>query len=95
MLLSIGATIKAVYNDYHHFLDDRYLSAPNLLIAVGAIILLVSFLGCCGAVKENHCMIVSVSHVNPRVGYFQRLPERGPGRLSHSYTREGWNGWVF
>lgn len=61
VLLAIGATIKAVYMGYHVFLDDRYFSAPNLLIAVGLIILLVSFLGCCGAVKENHCMIVSVS----------------------------------
>jgi hypothetical protein len=61
VLLSIGAAIKAVYSDYqHHFLDDRYLSAPNLLIAVGSIILLVSFLACCGAIKENHCMIVTV-----------------------------------
>ncbi|XP_034252665.1 CD63 antigen-like [Thrips palmi] len=59
VLLAIGATIKAVYMGYHVFLDDRYFSAPNLLIAVGLIILLVSFLGCCGAVKENHCMIVS------------------------------------
>lgn len=59
VLLSIGATIKAVYYGYHVFLDDQYFSAPNLLIAVGLIILMVSFLGCCGAVKENHCMIVS------------------------------------
>lgn len=59
VLLSIGAAIKAVYMGYHVFLDDRYFSAPNLLIAVGLIILLVSFLGCCGAVKENHCMVVS------------------------------------
>lgn len=60
VLLSVGAAIKAVYYGYHVFLDDQYFSAPNLLIAVGLIILLVSFLGCCGAVKENHCMIVSV-----------------------------------
>lgn len=59
VLLSIGAAIKAAYYGYHVFLDDAYFSAPNLLIAVGLIVLLVSFLGCCGAVKENHCMIVS------------------------------------
>lgn len=59
VLLSVGAAIKAVYWNYHVFLDDKYFSAPNLLIAVGLIILMVSFLGCCGAIKENHCMIVS------------------------------------
>ncbi|PSN47125.1 hypothetical protein C0J52_14500 [Blattella germanica] len=50
-----------MYYTYHHFLDDKYLSAPALLIAVGTIVLIVSFLGCCGAVKEHHCMVISFS----------------------------------
>lgn len=58
-ILSVGAVIKGVYWNYHHFLDDKYFSAPNLLIAVGVIVLIVSFLGCCGALKENYCMIVA------------------------------------
>jgi len=32
---------------------------PNLLIAIGAIIFLIAFFGCCGAVRENYCMIVT------------------------------------
>jgi hypothetical protein len=28
---------------------------------VGIIVFVVAFFGCCGAVKENHCMIMTVS----------------------------------
>ncbi|NXR69396.1 TSN8 protein, partial [Rhadina sibilatrix] len=33
-------------------------SGVNLLIAVGAIIMILGFLGCCGAVKESRCMLM-------------------------------------
>ncbi|XP_034949006.1 CD63 antigen [Chelonus insularis] len=59
ILLAIGATIHAVYNDYHHFLDDKFFSVPSLCIVVGAIIFFIAFFGCCGAVRESYCMIVT------------------------------------
>ncbi|NXP58191.1 TSN8 protein, partial [Chloropsis cyanopogon] len=34
------------------------LAGANLLIAVGAIIMVLGFLGCCGAAKENQCMLM-------------------------------------
>jgi CD63 antigen len=34
---------------------------PVLLIVVGVTVFVVAFFGCCGAVKENHCMIMTVS----------------------------------
>ncbi|NXE59435.1 TSN8 protein, partial [Calcarius ornatus] len=34
------------------------LGGVNLLIAVGAIIMVLGFLGCCGAVKESRCMLM-------------------------------------
>jgi len=61
VLLIVGAVIQGLYENYSSFLDDRFFSAPALLIAVGAIVFIVSFFGCCGAVKENHCMILTVS----------------------------------
>ncbi|NXY00952.1 TSN8 protein, partial [Pteruthius melanotis] len=33
-------------------------AGANLLIAVGSIIMLLGFLGCCGAVKESRCMLM-------------------------------------
>lgn len=32
--------------------------AVNILIAVGSIIMVLGFLGCCGAVKESRCMLL-------------------------------------
>lgn len=32
-----------------------------LLIAVGAFLLVIGFLGCCGAIKESKCMLLTVS----------------------------------
>lgn len=60
-LLSLGLIIKGVYHEYETFLDDRYFSAPTLLITVGTFIFLIAFFGCCGAVEENHCMIITFS----------------------------------
>lgn len=61
VLLIVGAVIQGLYKEYSFLLDDRFFSAPALLIAVGAIVFIVSFFGCCGAVKENHCMILTFS----------------------------------
>ncbi|NXS33341.1 TSN8 protein, partial [Pomatostomus ruficeps] len=34
------------------------LAGINLLIAVGALIMVLGFLGCCGAIKESRCMLM-------------------------------------
>uniref|UniRef100_A0A8C5J1A5 Tetraspanin 8 n=1 Tax=Junco hyemalis TaxID=40217 RepID=A0A8C5J1A5_JUNHY len=39
-------------------LDSSVHGGVNLLIAVGAIIMVLGFLGCCGAVKESRCMLM-------------------------------------
>ncbi|OAD56669.1 CD63 antigen, partial [Eufriesea mexicana] len=59
ILLVIGIMIHGIYHNYEHFLDNKFLSVPSLLIAIGAIIFLIAFFGCCGAVRENYCMIIT------------------------------------
>lgn len=59
VLLSIGAVIHGVYYNYQHFLDNSFFSVPSLLIAVGSIIFIIAFFGCCGAVRESYCMIIT------------------------------------
>jgi len=36
---------------------EIYTSAAYILIAVSGVVALISFFGCCGAVKENKCML--------------------------------------
>jgi len=36
---------------------NMYKTAAYLLIAAGAVVLILGFLGCCGAIKESKCML--------------------------------------
>lgn len=36
------------------------LSAANLIITLGSIVMVTGFLGCLGAIKENKCLLLSV-----------------------------------
>jgi len=58
IIIAVGAVIQG-YQGYDHILDDKFSFGPGLLIATGAIILVVSFFGCCGAFKDNYCMTVT------------------------------------
>jgi CD63 antigen len=41
-------------------LNSVHISLPaSVLIAVGAVIFIIAFFGCCGAIRESHCMIVT------------------------------------
>uniref|UniRef100_A0A3Q1BN76 Tetraspanin n=1 Tax=Amphiprion ocellaris TaxID=80972 RepID=A0A3Q1BN76_AMPOC len=37
------------------------LSAANLIITLGTVVMVTGFLGCLGAIKENKCLLLSVS----------------------------------
>ncbi|XP_013782440.1 CD63 antigen-like [Limulus polyphemus] len=58
-LIAVGAWVQAKAAEYVDFLGDKYTSAPILLIVVGVIIFILSFMGCCGAIKENYCMVMT------------------------------------
>ncbi|CAB3234639.1 unnamed protein product [Arctia plantaginis] len=59
-IAGIKAEINALpYTDFTN--SNFYTSAPIVLIIVGVIVFIVAFFGCCGAVKENHCMIITFS----------------------------------
>ncbi|XP_045474137.1 CD63 antigen-like [Harmonia axyridis] len=56
-ILTIGVIFHLVYSNYSNFVYPSFQIAPLVLIAVGVIIFIVAFLGCCGAAKESQCMI--------------------------------------
>ncbi|XP_019876654.1 23 kDa integral membrane protein [Aethina tumida] len=61
LIVSIGATVKAYYNEYQSFLDNKFVYSSDLLIVIGVIIFIIAFFGCCGAIKENSCMTTTFS----------------------------------
>jgi len=61
IIISVGAVVEAEYDNYSSLLDEPYRSIPALLIAIGVLIFIVAFFGCCGAIKENYCMTLTFS----------------------------------
>lgn len=33
------------------------------IIIIGSVIFVIAFFGCCGAIRESHCMTVTVSNI--------------------------------
>jgi len=58
-LIIIGAVIREKYGDQFAFVDTKFANAPIFIIVVGVIVFVIGFLGCCGAVKENYCMVTT------------------------------------
>jgi len=57
LLISVGTTIIAIYNDFEIFMEDHFFSPAALLIAIGVLIFLVSIFGCVGAARKSTCLI--------------------------------------
>lgn len=59
VLIVTGAVIQGLYSQYLNFLGDSFFNTPVLLVVVGCVIFGITFFGCCGAVKESHCMTMT------------------------------------
>lgn len=57
----VGAVIQSSYHHYENFVGENFWTAPILMIIVGTLIFVISFLGCCGALRESSWMILTFS----------------------------------
>lgn len=65
-LLIAGALTYVNIDKADHFMDKvneqvNFSAPPIVLMVIGSIIFVIAFFGCCGAIQESHCMIVTVS----------------------------------
>lgn len=58
-LIIIGGVSRNSYIEYQSFTGGGLSSISVMLIVMGVFIALLAFLGCCGAWKENSCMLIS------------------------------------
>ncbi|XP_019718124.1 tetraspanin 34a [Hippocampus comes] len=67
-ILGVGIWVKVDSNSLMGILDgvdalpseiSQVANVGYLLIGVGAVLLVIGFLGCCGAVKESRCMLLT------------------------------------
>ena len=61
--MGVGIYSRIKSKDWDSLLgnDGTFTSAANLMIASGALVMIIGFLGCCGAWKENKFMLIVVS----------------------------------
>uniref|UniRef100_U5EYJ6 Tetraspanin n=1 Tax=Corethrella appendiculata TaxID=1370023 RepID=U5EYJ6_9DIPT len=56
-LIAIGAVILSKFNELDKLVEEHNAGAPPIaLIVLGSIIFIISFFGCCGAIRESYCM---------------------------------------
>ncbi|XP_009461466.1 PREDICTED: tetraspanin-8 [Nipponia nippon] len=59
VILGVSVWIRVSKNAQQELeIDNSLFAGVDLLIAVGSIIMVLGFLGCCGAIKESRCMLL-------------------------------------
>lgn len=58
-LIIAGALVQTQFQTYFALLGSGINGAAILLIVVGCIVFVIGFFGCCGAYKENYCMVMT------------------------------------
>uniref|UniRef100_A0A673MVX1 Tetraspanin n=1 Tax=Sinocyclocheilus rhinocerous TaxID=307959 RepID=A0A673MVX1_9TELE len=54
ILCYIGAYVFITYDDYDHFFEDIYTFIPAMvIIAVGTLLFVIGFIGCCATIRES------------------------------------------
>jgi CD63 antigen len=62
VLIALGINAQNGFGKYLHLMEtDDFSTPPKLFIAIGVIMFLIAFLGCCGAFMENHAMVMAYS----------------------------------
>ncbi|XP_048449502.1 CD63 antigen [Rhincodon typus] len=58
-LIVVGIVVQTKLNGSLHITSVAASGAPIVIIIVGVVINFVAFFGCCGAWKENYCMVTT------------------------------------
>lgn len=59
ILVVAGAVVQTKFNEYLSFFGSTANAAAIFVIVIGVVVFVIGFFGCCGAIRENHCMIVT------------------------------------
>ncbi|EDO47593.1 predicted protein [Nematostella vectensis] len=58
-LMAVGIYVQLKTGDYIDLQSVKYATGYIIVIAAGALIALISFFGCCGAIKESRCLLAA------------------------------------
>jgi len=61
-LIALGITTNSHIHQFEDVVNLSMYSLPSkIFIAVGIVMFIIAFFGCCGSVKENHSMVMTYS----------------------------------
>lgn len=58
-MIGIGVAVLLNWSVIKDVLKDNLTVAPWVFIIIGAVVFVIAFFGCCGAIRESHCMVVT------------------------------------
>ncbi|XP_043596255.1 CD63 antigen-like isoform X1 [Bombus pyrosoma] len=58
-ILTLGVIVHLQVSGITDHIDTNLLFPSITLIVIGSIIFVISFFGCCGAIRESHCMTIT------------------------------------
>ena len=61
-LIVVGILVQVALHNTPMIHDATASGGPIVVIIVGVVIFFIAFFGCCGAWKENYCMVTTVIH---------------------------------
>lgn len=60
LVITAGALTLSGFDEYKEYFDmSDYNAAPITSIVFGSIVFLIAFMGCCGVLRENNCMLMT------------------------------------
>ncbi|XP_020913364.1 CD151 antigen isoform X1 [Exaiptasia diaphana] len=58
-VMSVGIWTRVSASEYASLMGESgFQAAANIMIAAGALVMFIGFVGCCGAIKENKCFLL-------------------------------------
>ncbi|XP_068629974.1 23 kDa integral membrane protein-like isoform X2 [Battus philenor] len=60
-LLGLGVAVQLQISPVTDIADAAIQAAPIGSMVVGGVVFLIAFFGCCGAIKESNCMLITYS----------------------------------
>ncbi|MCJ8741426.1 hypothetical protein PDJAM_G00070610 [Pangasius djambal] len=61
-VIVVGVVVGATLSSLPESEQEASKGSSTVIIVVGVLIFFIAFFGCCGAWKENYCMVTTVCH---------------------------------
>jgi len=65
LLIAVGSTISAIFQDFNIFVDAHFFTPATLMIVIAVCLMIVAITGCIGAIKESTLLVNIVSLITP------------------------------